>query len=89
MEFNTHFGGVPEEDEDLEITVWMKAKRAPESNRANRSWDDLPEYPEKAEEPALRVDFDAIGGTGYQGGGVPHPDASRAPVYESKDETPV
>jgi hypothetical protein len=61
MEFDTHFGRVSEDDEDLDITVWMKAKKPPENpDSANRSWDGSAEPPERADEPALRVDFDAI-----------------------------
>jgi hypothetical protein len=52
---------VSEDDEDLDITVRMKAKKLSDDPvRANRSWDDLTEAPEQAEEPALRVDLDAI-----------------------------
>jgi hypothetical protein len=61
MEFNTHIGWASEDDEDLDITVWAKAKKPSENpDRAHRSWDDLTEPAEQAEEPALRVDLDAI-----------------------------
>ena len=61
MEFHTNFGWMSEDDEDLDITVWMKEKKQPEyPDRADHSWDGSANLPEKAEEPALRIDFDAM-----------------------------
>jgi RES domain/HEPN/RES N-terminal domain 1 len=60
MELETDFGRVSEDDEDLDITVRIK-KPSDDPVRANpRSWDDLTEAPEQTEEPALRIDLDAI-----------------------------
>jgi hypothetical protein len=53
MELKTDFGWVSEGDEDLDITVWVKAKKSSDNPvRANRSWDDLTESPQPSEEPA-------------------------------------
>jgi hypothetical protein len=61
MEFDTDFGWVSEDDEDFDITVWMKAKKPAEnSDHSHRSWDGSAGQPKNAEEPALRVDYDAI-----------------------------
>jgi hypothetical protein len=61
LEFDTDFGWKSEDDEDLDITVWIKGKKPPENpdgeNLPNDSWPDLPRA---AEELALRVDLDAI-----------------------------
>ncbi len=61
MEFDTDFGWVSEDDEDLDITIWMKAKKVPENpDHGHRSWDDLTEPGGKPEQPALSVDVDSV-----------------------------
>jgi hypothetical protein len=75
MEFDTDFGWVSEDDEDLDITVWLKAKKPSENpDRAHQSWaGDGPRA-------TLRVDFETLEVRDIKAGGVPHPDARCAPV---------